>query len=84
MDKRDCRRCLLSEINEEEFFKTVAEYIESLSPETRTPQELYEKRLAICKTCDNLINGMCKLCGCYVEVRAAKKLSYCAHDKAIW
>ena len=80
----NCKKCLLSETKEKEFFKTVVEYVENLSPEIRTPQDVYEKRLNICKACDNLINGMCRLCGCFVEIRSAKKNNYCAKSKDIW
>ena len=34
--------------------------------------------------CDNLINGMCKLCGCYVEMRAAVKKNYCPNIERKW
>ena len=84
MNLSDCKRCLLHETNQKELLKSIHEYIDSLSEAIRTPDKLYEKRLAICKACDNLVNGMCKLCGCFVEVRAAKLANYCAEDKGIW
>ena len=84
MSVSNCKRCLLHETNQEELLATIRDYIESISDEIRTPPDLYEKRLAICKTCDNLVNGMCRLCGCFVEVRAAKKDNYCAEDREIW
>ncbi|MFQ7747018.1 MAG: DUF6171 family protein [Eubacteriales bacterium] len=33
---------------------------------------------------DSLRNGMCALCGCFVEVRAAKKRQHCAQSEKIW
>ena len=38
---------------------------EAVLPET-------SRRLAICRDCDQLRSGLCALCGCYVELRAAK------------
>ena len=43
-----------------------------------------EGRLNICKECDLLINGMCKLCGCFVEIRAAVKKNYCPNKNRYW
>jgi len=84
MSGSDCRRCLLSEMNHEEYQNGLYEYIKNLGEDNRAPQELYKTRLAICKECDELINGMCKLCGAFVEYRAVKKSSYCAKDSSIW
>ena len=45
-----------------------------------------EKRMAeaLCKACGHLVNGMCELCGCFVEVRASKKNQRCAQSADIW
>ena len=79
-----CRRCLLSESTEEGLYRTVMEYVHSLPDERKVSLNEYERRLAICKGCDYLVNGMCSLCGCYVEVRAVKKDMYCAKSKEFW
>jgi len=84
MNDLPCRRCLLHELGKDEFFRGIYEYIAGLGDDVRAPDSLYKERLEICRSCDNLIDGMCKLCGCFVEVRAVKKLSYCAMDKSIW
>jgi hypothetical protein len=47
------------------------------------PEE-YRRRLAICRLCGELANGMCRQCGCYVEARAAKAGAKCAKDGRIW
>ncbi len=79
-----CRKCLLKDISKEEYFKNVYEYIKSLDEEIKTPDGEYERRLGICKECDKLINGMCAVCGCFVEVRAAKKINYCPDVNRKW
>ena len=66
-----CKRCLLSE-TDGTLYRTVLAYIDAISPEEKAPMAEYERRLDICRACDQLTNGMCALCGCFVEVRAAK------------
>lgn len=80
----ECFKCLLKELSEDDYYKNVYEYIASLDESVKTPDEVYEARLAICLSCKHLINGMCGLCGCFVEVRAAKKNNYCAKSREIW
>lgn len=79
-----CKRCLLRELTDGAYFQSIYEYIESLAPDLRAPDTLYGERLARCKACGHLINGMCDLCGCFVEVRAAKKAAHCAQSSAVW
>lgn len=71
-----CKRCLLNELDGE-YFKSIYQYIENLPIEQKTERIEYQRRLAICRGCDNLQNGMCTQCGCFVEVRAAKTAQKC-------
>ena len=77
----ECKRCLLHEAAEEDTLRSIRERIDKLSEKEKTPDELYEKRLAECKNCDNLISGVCMKCGCYVEFRAAFKKNNCPNVK---
>ena len=52
-------------------------YRKTLPPQKRTPDEPYEQRLQACKHCKELESGTCKQCGCYVEMRAARKDMHC-------
>lgn len=79
-----CKRCLLNDLTDDDKFRTVYEYIESLPKESRAAPEVERRRLAFCMKCEHLINGMCELCGCFVEVRAAKSALHCAKSKDIW
>lgn len=81
--KRFCKRCLLREVDEA-YFQSIYKYIDSLPPEQKAEQEEYKRRLEKCKACDHLQNGMCALCGCFVEVRAVKKKQHCALSPDIW
>ncbi|MCL2420981.1 MAG: DUF6171 family protein [Defluviitaleaceae bacterium] len=75
-----CRRCLLKESQGGDLYRSIMEYIDAIPLEEKSCIEAYNQRLEICKICDHLTNGMCALCGCFVEVRAAKSNQRCAGD----
>lgn len=79
-----CKRCLLSEINGDDVKKTIDELIMTMPEEKKADEKLYRQRLNICKECDELINGMCGKCGCYVELRALQKIRRCPHELKKW
>ncbi len=75
---RFCRKCLTRELaDQEEVYGTIRDYIENLDPDLKADKEIYEKRLGICKECEMLLQGMCRSCGCYVEMRAAMVKNSC-------
>ena len=76
-----CKKCLLKEMSEERFKKELADYLDSLEEEEKASGQLYEERFSVCKQCDYLNAGMCKACGCYVEMRAAMKARICPYGK---
>lgn len=80
MEERVCKRCLLWELSEHAFDQ-IYEYIQSIPGDQRAGEPEYQSRLAVCGTCDALLNGMCRECGCFVEVRAAKKRMSCPVKK---
>ncbi len=79
-----CRRCLLKDMTRDEYFDSIYAYIQSIQGEERTPEEEYARRLDCCKSCGNLINGMCRRCGCFVEVRAVKRSQRCPDPNPKW
>ncbi len=81
---RACRKCLLYTETREEFFQKLDIYIKNLSEDDRVSQELYERRLNLCARCSRLTGGMCTLCGCYVELRAALKVRRCPDIPRKW
>lgn len=83
-NQRICKRCLLKEMSEAEYFRNLYDYIERLDDDVKTTPEVYEQRLAICKQCDNLVNGMCRICGCYVELRAVIAVRSCPAVEQKW
>lgn len=79
---RYCRKCLTRDmIGQEEYFKNLQEYIANIETELKVTEDLYEERLAVCKDCELLLEGMCRSCGCYVELRAAMKKNACPRHK---
>lgn len=79
---RVCKRCLISEmLDKAEYFKSLQNYIDNLDSDIKASGELYESRLSTCKQCDLLLEGMCRTCGCYVELRAVIEKNYCPNQK---
>lgn len=69
-------------IDKDAYFATLKELIDNIDEEHKTDGMLYEERLQKCTECDRLADGMCRACGCYVELRAAVKTNKCPYD--IW
>ena len=68
-------------IDRADYFKSMYDYIENLDQDIKTEDSLYEKRLAVCKECERLADGMCKGCGCFIEMRAAVTKNACPYGK---
>ena len=73
----DCKRCLLLESAGANTLDDIRQRISKLSEKEKAQEDLYAKRLEMCKQCDELISGVCMKCGCYVEFRAAFKRQRC-------
>ena len=63
----------------ESEIKMIEKYRDAIKQADRVSDKEYEQRLAVCKECEKLISGTCGACGCYVELRAAAKVSHCPH-----
>ena len=81
--RKQCR-CLLRDAGEAEMAAVIAEYVAGLDEAVRTDEADYRARLAVCEGCDQLLSGTCRLCGCYVETRAAKKGLSCPMVPPRW
>jgi len=80
-----CRRCLLEDMPDEAALaQSIRELIELLPDDRRASADESSRRLAQCRQCDHLQNGMCVLCGCYVELRAAKVHMKCPNVPGKW
>lgn len=79
---RVCKKCLMRDMmDKQEYFQNLQDYIDNLDPETKVSDEIYEQRLNVCIQCELLLEGMCRSCGCYVELRAALIKNYCPNKK---
>lgn len=81
--RKQCR-CLLRDAGEAEMAAAIAEYVAGLDEAVRTDEADYLARLAVCEDCEQLLSGTCRLCGCYVETRAAKKGLSCPMVPPRW
>jgi hypothetical protein len=84
MKQRICKRCLLDKLFEEKEYEHMQDYIRNLDKDIKTEEKEYKERLNLCMQCCNLVNGMCKICGCFVEMRAAVKKNYCPNLEKYW
>lgn len=80
-----CRRCLLRDMmDENDYYQSVVFYRATMPKKKRTPDREYEARVAVCRECGSLENGTCRLCGCFVEMRAARIDIHCPKPDAAW
>lgn len=84
MDLLGCKRCLVYEMAEAAQYQTMYDYIKNLDEGVKASEEVYQARLKSCKQCDNLLAGMCRICGCYVELRAAIGTKNCPAPEKHW
>ena len=78
---KECPRCLLREAAENDVYAGVMDRVERIPSGERSPEEHYRSRLEACRSCTNLISGVCMKCGCYVEFRAAYRRLRCPDAK---
>jgi hypothetical protein len=80
-----CRRCMLEDLpGEQPLRELVLKRIALIPDGERTGDTEYAGRLALCRGCEQLNRGTCAQCGCYVEIRAAKRALHCAHANPKW
>lgn len=76
-----CRKCLTRDMDQKEYFENLHTYIANLEEDIKADPILYEERLSVCQECDLLADGMCRACGCFVELRAVIQKNVCPYDK---
>ncbi len=84
MSERPCRCLLRDDASQKPLYELVAEYVSLLAEDERVSQAEYEARLALCAECGKLRAGTCALCGCYAEMRAAKRRMSCPDVPPRW
>ncbi len=81
---RPCTRCLLTPGQDGALYETVQAYLAALPAHRKAPEADYRRRLAQCSGCPHLRQGLCALCGCYVQVRCAKRALSCPDVPPRW
>jgi len=76
-----CKKCLLREMSDNAYAQIMQDYVQNLDTEIKALPEVYEQRLTVCKKCDLLADGLCRACGCFVEMRGAIKKNKCPYEK---
>lgn len=75
-----CKKCFFSELDPDGVYNEIKDMIAALPEEKRADDDTYRHRLDICGSCGSLGSGICGKCGCFVELRAAKKDMYCPSE----
>lgn len=68
-------------MDKDNYFKTLQELIKNVTGNERADDALYEERLKKCTDCERLADGMCRACGCFVELRAVIKENSCPYNE---
>ncbi len=81
----DCKKCLLLEAGEKVTYSEIMAVVDTYDKNDLVDEITLSARLNFCKKCDFLIAGMCRKCGCYVEIRARLKNQSCPnYDNKKW
>ena len=70
-----------SDASKQAELEKIKKYREAIKQADRVKDKEYEARLDVCRACEKLIDGTCLVCGCYVELRAAVRMSHCPKKK---
>ena len=82
---RPCVRCLIDGLpGEEALAEALRERIAQIAPEEKVTEAEYRRRLDACLSCGSLNHGTCALCGCYAEIRAARRRMGCPRVPPRW
>ena len=79
-----CTSCRKIGLSDSDYNLLVKNYVAYIDKDIKTPDSLYQERLEICGQCNFLQNGLCRLCGCFVMMRAAKIHNRCPDTPMKW
>lgn len=71
-------------MEKDKYQQQMQDYIHYLNAEDKVSEDDYQERLQACMRCNNLLSGICRVCGCYVEMRAAIKARHCPGAHKAW
>ncbi len=77
---RICKKCFVG-VEAESYEALIEKALGAIPKRDKTSDADYASRIALCEACGYLTAATCQACGCYVELRAAKKASHCPYKK---
>ncbi|MCR5452190.1 MAG: DUF6171 family protein [Lachnospiraceae bacterium] len=77
---RACRKCFVYDEAEADA-ANIDKYLAVIKKEDLVSDEVFEKRILICRDCELRMGATCNACGCYVEFRANVKTGRCPKKK---
>ncbi len=69
-------------VGQEEYFRSLGEYIDNLDEELKVSAPVYEERLTVCRQCDMLLEGMCRSCGPWWQRTVVPENTGCKWSRA--
>ena len=79
-----CIPCQRTGLSDREYEVVLKNYLENMDEDMKTPEPAYRERMSSCSRCEFLRNGICRLCGCFAALRAAKTHNRCADTPSRW
>lgn len=78
MAERVCKWCkYIESLQNRNLEEELQRYITDMPEELKASDSVLSERLELCGACEFCYQGICRFCGCYVAVCAAKKGMYC-------
>ena len=75
-----CRICEILGFSVDAYVEEALRRLESVASDRLCPEKEYARRLAVCAGCrERLGDGTCRMCGCYVVLRARLIDSRCPY-----
>lgn len=82
---KPCRRCAAKTVLSDEDISRMTEQVKAMRGIRLVDEEVYEKRIAVCRACEKLAYGnTCMLCGCVMQVRARLADGACPYTPKKW
>ncbi len=75
-----CKKCFLG-VEAESYQELIEKALSHIPARDRTPEAEHARRVALCEECEYFNTATCRACGCYVELRAAKRGTHCPYKK---
>lgn len=68
----------------EKYEALVRHHINQLDESLRVSEAVWKERVRLCDRCEYQQNKMCRMCGCFVEVRASRRNMSCPLIPPVW